>query len=178
MKWILPFVCAAPVWAQDCPPAQDFSAEMAVAVARLQSSAGPTEAAPLSQLLWDIWLVAPDQKAQGILDTGMRLREQGDFQAAVGVLDELVTYCPDYAEGYNQRAFASFLLNDFEASLADLDRAIDLIPTHVAALSGRGLALIGLGRQEDANASFQAALALNPWLAERRFIIEPEGTDI
>ena len=178
MRWILPFVCATPIWAQDCPAGRDFSDEMANVVAQLQSSDGPAAAAPLSQLLWEIWLVAPDQKAQDLLDQGMRRREARDFQGAVAVLDQLVAYCPYYAEGYNQRAFANFLQQEFDAALVDLDRAIALIPTHIAALSGRGLTLIGLGRQEDANAAFRAALELNPWLAERRFITEPDGTDI
>ena len=39
---------------------------------------------------------------------------------ATDALDRLVEYCPNYAEGYNQRAFVSFLRQDFEAALVEL----------------------------------------------------------
>lgn len=178
MKWIIPFVAASPVWAQDCPTPTDYSAELALTVERLQATSDAQEAAPYTQMLWEMWLDAPDQQAQDLLDEGMRRRETMDFLGARVVLDQLVAYCPDYAEGYNQRAFASFLARDYEAALADLDRAIALIPNHIAALSGRGMTLLGLGREDEANASIRAALALNPWLAERALITTPEGVDI
>lgn len=84
----------------------------------------------------------------------------------------------DYAEGYNQHAFVSFLRKDFEAALSDLDHAIKLTPNHIAALSGKGLALRGLGQDVEANAAIRAELALTTWLAERRYLSEPQGTDI
>ena len=32
-------------------------------------------------------------------------------------LDELIAYCPDYAEGYNQRAFAEYLRFNYSAAI-------------------------------------------------------------
>ncbi|WP_339933033.1 tetratricopeptide repeat protein [Yoonia sp. 208BN28-4] len=132
----------------------------------------------LSAQLWEIWTDAPDAKAQALLDEGMRKREGFDLAGASETLDELIAYCPDYAEGYNQRAFANFLRQDFDAALVDLDRALELLPNHVAALSGKGLTLMGLGRTEEAQEALRAAVALNPWLSERSLIIEPPGQDI
>ncbi len=175
---MLLIVFGAPALAQTCPPAPDHADAMAALVEQLQSTNSPTQAAPLTQTLWDLWLDAPDDIAQTLLDHGMQRRKANDFLGARDLFNDLVAYCPDYAEGYNQRAFASFLRRDYEAALVDLNRAIDLIPNHIAALSGRGLTLLGLGRQSEANASLRQALTLNPWLGERRFIIEPDGTDI
>ncbi|MFD2854504.1 tetratricopeptide repeat protein [Seohaeicola zhoushanensis] len=92
-------------------------------------------------------------------------------------------YCPDYAEGYNQRAFAYYLTEKFGPALEDLDRAIALSPNHVAALSGRALTLLGLGRTEEAARALARALELNPWLSERSLAgpggpLEPKGKDI
>ncbi|MEL7462256.1 MAG: tetratricopeptide repeat protein, partial [Pseudomonadota bacterium] len=90
-------------------------------------------------------------------------------------LNRLVDYCPDYAEGYNQRAFAAFLQADYDAALADLDLALDRSPTHLGALSGKALTLMGMGRNDIAQDVLREALALNPWLPERRFLIERPG---
>ena len=109
---------------------------------------------------------------------GMRRRELADLPGSIQVLDELVAYCPDYAEGYNQRAFANFLRRDLDAALPDLDRALELNPTHLGALTGRAMTLMGLGRIDEGQADLRTALGLNPWLAERSLLIEPEGSDI
>ncbi|KIQ68444.1 TPR repeat protein [Wenxinia marina DSM 24838] len=69
-------------------------------------------------------------------------------------------------------------MQDYEAALDDLDTALALNPDHVAALSGRALTLMGLGRMDEGQAALRAALALNPWLGERAMLIELPGEDI
>ena len=108
----------------------------------------------------------------------MSRRASYDFLGARAVLGRLVDYCPDYAEGYNQRAFASYLASDYEAALADLDRALEILPNHVAALSGKSLTLMGLERFDEAQQVLREAVALNPWLQERALLVEPIGTDL
>ncbi|MEM6374150.1 MAG: tetratricopeptide repeat protein, partial [Pseudomonadota bacterium] len=138
---------------------------------------------PISGQMWALWLKAPDAAAQDVLDTGMRQRNNYDFVGAFASFDRLVDYCPDYAEGYNQRAFTSFLRNDFAAALRDLDTALRLSPRHVGAQSGRALTLMNMGRRAEARAQMQDALQNNPWLSERALLAKgaplgPEGEDI
>lgn len=125
-----------------------------------------------SDKMWDIWLRAPDAAAQEVLDRGMRQRGNFDFVGAYESFNALVAYCPNYAEGYNQRAFISFLREDYAAALIDLDRALALSPDHVGAQSGRALTLMNLGRRDDARAQLEAALDNNPWLGERHLLAE------
>ena len=113
-----------------------------------------------------------------MLDEGMAQRESFDFLGARTTLDGLVAYCPNYAEGYNQRAFASFLQRDYDAALLDLNKALEIMPNHIAALSGKGLTLMGMGRNDEGQEALRGALSLNPWLSERALIREPAGTDI
>lgn len=174
------FLLSTPVLA-DCPAAPDISAPMDALIAEAQAAPGPRDALSVSARMWALWTQAPDDTAQGLLDEGMAAREAFDLPRAVDAFDALIAYCPDYAEGYNQRAFANFLQEDFDAALPDLDRAIALRPRHVAAISGRGLTLIQLGRIRDGQDAIRAALALNPWLSERRFLdldpdVAPEGS--
>ena len=164
--------------AQDCPAAPDHAAAQDSLFDALKDAPGEADARILANELWLLWTDAPDARAQALLDEGMRKREGYDFLGARDTLDELVEYCPDYAEGYNQRAFASFLRQDYAAALYDLDRALELNPHHFAALSGRALTLMGLGRMEEAQASLRAAVALNPWLRERSLLTPEPGTEL
>ncbi|TNF58276.1 MAG: hypothetical protein EP307_12415 [Rhodobacteraceae bacterium] len=174
---------AGPLAAEGCPSVPDHGLAFEALVSALQSAQGEAEAREISARMWEIWTDAPDELAQSMLDRGMGLRAAGDLKGSVAVLDDLVAYCPDYAEGWNQRAFARFLARDFEAALGDLDAALRLSPRHVGALSGKALTLVGLGRREAARDALDAALAINPWLAERALIapggpLAPPGTDL
>ncbi|MGR3464393.1 tetratricopeptide repeat protein [Limimaricola sp.] len=170
-------LAAARAAARDCPPPPDLGAEAAALLDRLARAPDPAAAQALMNRLWALWFVAPDAVAQDLLDRAMAARERRDMEGALALLDRLVAECPDYAEGWNQRAFVRFLQGDHAAALADLDAALALLPDHVGALSGRALALLGLGREEAAREAMEAALSRNPWLSERA-LFEAPGTDI
>lgn len=179
MRWIvLTFFMASSVAAEDCPAAPDHTAALASLIAKAQNAPSAGVAQRLNGEMWLLWRDAPDARAQGLLDRGITRREAYDFEAAAAALDELVAYCPDYAEGYNQRAFVQFLRADYASALEDLERALALTPTHIGALSGKAMTLMGLGRTMAAQATLRQALALNPWLPERSMLIEPAGEDI
>lgn len=133
--------------------------------------------------MWDLWLSAPDIAAQEVLDRGLARRSSYDFAGAFADFERLIEYCPNYAEGYNQRAYISFLRQDYAGALRDLDRALALSPRHIPAQSGRALTLMNLGRLDEARMQLIAALELNPWIPER-LLIEPgaplgvQGEDI
>lgn len=134
------------------------------------------EAQELNNALWRIWTTAPDTIAQEMLDSGMSRRSSYDFLGALDDLGRLVDYCPDYAEGYNQRAFVHFLRQDFEAALTDLSRALEITPDHIGAASGLALTLLDIGREAEGQAALRYALSLNPWLPER-FRLAPLETE-
>jgi len=166
---------AQPIRGQDACPAVSFdAAEEAGLIEALRNAPNATAAHGLNASLWKLWTKAPDSHAQDLLDSAMARIRMGDLTNAVAALDGLVTYCPDYAEGYNQRAFARYLQQDFRAALADIDRALELSPRHIGALSGKALTLISLGEERRALAALRAALDLNPWLSERALLDDLE----
>ena len=172
-----------PAWADACPPAPDYSAELEGLIDSIRTAPDARAAEPLSGEMWELWLTAPDAAAQAVLDKGLRQRNNYDFVGALASFDRLVTYCPDYAEGYNQRAFTHFLRGNFAAALVDLDVALRLSPDHVGVQSGRALTLMNLGRIAEARTQMQAALENNPWLSERALLAKgaplgPTGEDI
>lgn len=165
---------AAPAAANDCPPAPDHEAELAALTGEVQDAGTEAEARSFAMRMWELWTDAPDDQAQAILDRGMERRTAFNFLGAMEDFNALVDYCPEFAEGYNQRAFVYYLNGEFDSALKDLDRALGLSPAHIGALSGRALTLMGLSRFAEAREALQTALALNPWLPERG-LIAPGG---
>lgn len=180
MRYPIIAIClmSATVAAADCPPPPNIADELDELLEQIQAAPSEGSAQLISNKLWDLWAKAPNEQAQALLDRGMEARRSWNLLGAIETFDRLVAYCPDYAEGYNQRAFANFLGQNFEAALADLDRAIERSPKHVAAISGKALTLMGLGRNEEAQDVLRAALAMNPWLPERRYLIEIPGKEL
>lgn len=161
---------AGPGLATGCPASPDHAAELSGLIKDARAAQTEGEGRALSDRMWDLWTDAPDAKAQELLDHGMERRGAYDYAGAMEAFDALVAYCPDYAEGYNQRAFIHFLQEGFEAALPDLKRTLDLSPRHVGALSGQALTFHALGRNAEAALSLRAALDLNPWLGERHLL--------
>ncbi len=164
--------------AAECPPPPDLDAVVLPLMADLRGAPDANAARVIADRLWALWATAPDVRAQELLDLGLNRRAAYDFRPAWDAFDQLVAYCPDYAEGYNQRAYVAFLWQDFASALGDLERALELDPDHIAALAGKALALIGLGREAEAQDILRQAVEMNPWLPERGLLIDPPGEDI
>lgn len=169
--------------AQECPPPADVSGELEALFERARTAEDFRQGQAVSDAMWQVWLRAPDEAAQAVLDRGMSARDSYDFAGAHREFTRLIDYCPDYAEGWNQRAYISFLREDYPSALEDLDRALALQPRHVAAQSGRGLTLMNMGRTAEARAQMLEAVANNPWLSEAALLAKgaplgPVGKDI
>lgn len=173
MRYVfIAFLLSAPAWAETCPPAPDISIDLRALIDDANAAPDERDGQAVSAKMWQLWLRAPDATAQEVLDRGMRQRSGFDFAGAYESFDALVDYCPDYAEGYNQRAFVSFLREDYETALIDLEQALHLSPDHVGAQSGRALTLMNLGRRDEAREQLEQALENNPWLSERHLLAD------
>ena len=171
----LAFVLPLPALAETCPIQDDAArqAELAPHYAALKSSKNERDASTPNGAIWEIWKKAPDAKAQAMLDVGVEQIRTAAFAGAQTALEELVAYCPEYAEGWNQLAFAKFLAGDLEGALQDLDTTLELLPNHFAAIAGRGLTLLRMGRVELAHNALREALEYHPWMNERH-LLPPE----
>lgn len=164
----------------DCP-AQDaaaLAAERAPLLEALREAPTEMQGRELADRIWRSWFRAPDARAQDLLDTGNRRIRYGDYEGAESVLSDLIAYCPDYPEGYNQRAFARYLGGDLDGALEDIDRTLDLAPRHFGALTGRALALLRQGRARLGQKALREAVAINPWITERHLLVDPPGEKI
>lgn len=168
---------AAPAFA-DCPPVPDRSDELDRLFEAIQAAPNEMAGREINGRMWEIWTDAPDEAAQALLDRGVAALRVSNFLGALDAFGRLIEYCPDYAEGYNQRAFVYFLNGEFERALPDLHRVVEIEPRHVGALTGLGLTLTALGREAEAQDWLRRAVALNPWVSERHLLKEPPGEEL
>ena len=169
-------LCLAPTALFAQCPEPDRSAQEAALLQTLKSSPDEVAGERAAREVWEHWLVAPNAQAQALLDQGMERRNAYDFEESERVLDELIAYCPNYTEGWNQRAFTRFLRDDLDGALSDIDRVLRAQPSHFGALSGKALTLMKQGRMTLAQAALRRAVEAHPWLQERNMILPPAAT--
>ena len=95
--------------------------------------------------LWNIWSRSGDESVDKMLNAGRISLKDKDIFEAVEQFTSVIEAAPDFAEGYNQRAIAYFMLEDWENSLKDCKRVIKLNPYHFGAFAGTGTCLSQIG---------------------------------
>lgn len=163
---ILALLAAPAGAAADSPQDEERDALFAV----LQSTDDAAIADAAQRAIWESWREAPDADAQALFDLGMQRMAAYDNAGAIEVFDALILYAPDFAEGWNQRAFARFRMAEYEASLADIASTLQREPRHFGALSGKFRILMTQGRTRLAQKTLREAVAINPWMMERRLL--------
>ena len=67
-----------------------------------------------------------------------------------------------WAEAWNKRATVLYMMADYKASQADIDKVLELEERHFGALAGQGLVNIKLENYEKAIESYEKAKELYP----------------
>jgi len=132
----------------------------------------PDVRAGAQHAMWAIWLRSGNEVIDGLMLEGIRLMELQQFSEAVEVFSDMVAKAPSFAEGYNKRATVYYLMQEFEKSIADIHKTLDLNPVHFGALSGMGLCYLGLEEPRKALEWFERAVAVNPNLDSIQHYIE------
>jgi len=118
--------------------------------------------------IWQSWFgQSPSADVRAALDAGMKRREAYDYESAEQHFDLVVEWAPNFAEGYNQRAFIRFLRDNLAGAKTDLERALELEPRHFGALTGMFHVLLRQDRQRAAFGMLQRAVEIHPWIQER-----------
>ena len=114
--------------------------------------------------LWSVWFRCGTPPANHELMRGAQALERKDIPHAIRHFDRAIEQCPTFAEPFNQRATARYLQEEYEPSIADCQRAIELMPCHFGALAGMGHCYAHLGKPREAIAAYERALEANPHL--------------
>ena len=65
-------------------------------------------------------------------------------------------------QAWNKRATAYYLARDFERSIQDCQKTLELQPNHFLAMSGMGLCYAGMERWDEAVHWFQQSVNVHP----------------
>ncbi|MDE0483480.1 MAG: tetratricopeptide repeat protein [Candidatus Poribacteria bacterium] len=112
--------------------------------------------------LWKVWSRSGDESIDKMLNAGKRSLKNENFSEAVQQFTAVIEASPNFAEGYNQRAIAYFMLEEWENALADCKQTIKLNPHHFGALAGIGHVYLRLGKIDAAVDAYKQALIINP----------------
>ena len=112
--------------------------------------------------LWEVWSRSGDLEVDALFANGVQEMSEGRFGDAVATFTKIIVKKPEFAEGWNKRATAYYLIGDYKKSLADCDEVMKRNPLHYGALSGYGMIYIQLDDPSRALEYYQRALDVNP----------------
>jgi tetratricopeptide (TPR) repeat protein len=130
--------------------------------ASLHKASDEQAAKAVEEKIWELWSRYDSPTAEVLLGQAVVAMGAAENAASLEILDRIVAAFPAYAEAWNKRATLHFALGNYDASLKDIDKVLDLEPRHFGALAGRGMIY---QRQENWTAALNAyreALSMNP----------------
>jgi tetratricopeptide (TPR) repeat protein len=152
----------APQTKPDDPPAQTPAEARADLYARLAASKDADETAGLITLLLHTYAVSGSDTGDLLLRRARQAISAEEYPDAVKILDATIALLPDWAEGWNARATARYLDEDYDGSMADIAQTLKREPRHLGALMGMATILEARGKTEDALKVYERALAIAP----------------
>jgi tetratricopeptide (TPR) repeat protein len=125
------------------------------------------------QKIWEIWSTHPtDEKLTQELLKGSNLMQGDTISESIKIFSKLIERDPNWAEAWNKRATALYLIGDYEGSQKDIDKVLELEERHFGALAGQGLVNIKLENYEKAIESYERAQEIYPAMQSPKIMIE------
>ncbi|MEA5581872.1 tetratricopeptide repeat protein [Nodularia harveyana UHCC-0300] len=123
--------------------------------------------------LWRIWFQQKGIYGLERIEQSQKLLDAGEMAQAEVILTELIEQQPDFAEAWNRRAFLYYSMGEYQLSLGDCERVIQINPVHFGALHGMGLCYAALREYRQAIKAFKRALEIQPYsLVNQKLILE------
>ncbi len=133
---------------------------------RLHSEKNPARAHTLARAIWQIWARSGSATADALLKQAEKAMRAGQTHTSISILSLLLEQRPQFAEAWNKRATAYFILRDFEKSKEDISEVLKREPRHFGALSGLGMIYRAQGKNKKALGAFRRALSIHPHLKD------------
>ena len=146
--------------------------ELASLFAKLQLMEPGPESQSVENEIWEIWCHHEEPEAVEAMEQVVEALSRGSLADANEGLNRMVRRWPTWAEAWNKRATAYYLIGDYLKSAEDIERTLELEPRHFGALSGLGLIMVALGNEEAAINAFEATLAIHPFAEGARQNLE------
>ena len=135
----------------------------------LKDSSDEMEARKYENAIWESWFQSGNDEVDALMKEAMRKRGNYDFNGAIETLNQVIGIDPDYPEAWNQRATVYFHQREYEKSLEDVAKTLELEPRHFGAMAGRAVIRLQQGKVALAYQNVLQALKIHPFLKERAF---------
>jgi tetratricopeptide (TPR) repeat protein len=147
---------------KDEPPPKTPAEQRADLYARLAASTDADETEGVITLLLHSYSESGSDTADLLLKRARQAIGIENYADALKILDSEIAILPDWAEGWNARATARYLDDDYNGSMADIAQTLKREPKHIGALMGMGMILEARGKKEDALQVYNRVLAIAP----------------
>jgi tetratricopeptide (TPR) repeat protein len=124
--------------------------------------AGPEDWEPIEKNIWLEWSKSGSKAMDLLLERGKAEMTRGNFPDAIGHFSALIDHAPEFSEGWNARATAFFLADEYGLSMADIRQTLLLEPRHFGAMAGLGMILERLERPKNAMKIYLEAQKVHP----------------
>src|SRR3984957_408545 len=146
----------------DEPPPKTAAEERADLYARLAASKDADETGGIITRLLHSYSESGSDTADLLLQRARHAIGVEKYSDALKILDQTIALLPDWAEGWNARATARYLDDDYDGSMADIAETLKREPKHLGALMGMATILEARGKREEALKVYERALAIAP----------------
>ena len=138
----------------------------------LKSDGDPQAVRAAEAQIWRIWLDSGREDINALMRAGIMAMTNQHLDDAIRIFGQITERAPDFAEGWNKRATAYYLDEQYVASVRDIQHTLALEPRHFGAISGMGLIFLSRGDDQGALAAFEAVVAIHPQAPDAREHIE------
>jgi tetratricopeptide (TPR) repeat protein len=152
----------APQAKQDEPPPKTPAEERADLYGRLAASKDADETEGIIGRLLHSYSESGSDTGDLLLRRARQAIGVEQYADALKILDQTIALLPDWAEGWNARATARYLDDDYNGSMADIAQTLKREPNHLGALMGMAAILEARGKREEALKVYERALAIAP----------------
>lgn len=130
--------------------------------AYLATAASESEAQPIAHTIERLWLANGTDTSTYLMERAARALYGKDVDLALRFLDQVVELQPDFAEGFNRRAYIFFLKGDIERAMGDLRRCLALEPSHYRALEAMAAIFRNTGQNAAALKAYEKLMDVHP----------------
>ena len=130
---------------------------------KLNETANQDEIRDLISDIWNIWYEVDDPKVIEYFEKGIQAMNLRNYPLAIRFFNNLIEEDPNFAEGWNKRATVHFMMGNFDQSMQDIIKTLELEPRHFGALDGMGLIFIHQGQFQQAIDVYDKMLEIFPF---------------
>ena len=130
---------------------------------KLNETENQDEIRDLISDIWNIWYEVDDPKVIEYFEKGIQAMNLRNYPLAIRFFNNLIEEDPNFAEGWNKRATVHFMMGNFDQSMQDIIKTLELEPRHFGALDGMGLIFIHQGQFQQAIDVYDKMLKIFPF---------------